>query len=147
MYFDDFKLHTVTEIVPVAISKERMTAFAREYDPLPIHMDEEYAKSTRFGALIAPGVMTFMSIWAEYIRLDLFGDELVAGKSTKIEWHRPVYAGDVLTAQAEITALTRRNAGNGIVEVTVTALNQHGVHVLTDVTEIVVRCRPQTEDR
>ena len=145
MYFDDFKLHTVTEIVPVAISKERMTAFAREYDPLPIHMDEEYAKSTRFGALIAPGVMTFMNIWAEYIRLDLFGDELVAGKSTKIEWHRPVYAGDVLTAHAEITALTRRNANNGIVEVTVTAYNQHGIHVLTDVTEIVVKCRPQAE--
>ena len=145
MYFDDFKLHTVTPIVPVTIQKEKMTAFAHEYDPLPIHTDEAYAEGTRFGALIAPGVMTFMSIWAEYIRLNLFGDELVAGKSTKIEWHRPVYAGDVLTAQAEITALTRRNAGNGIVEVTVTAHNQHGVHVLTDVTEIVVKCRPQAK--
>ena len=142
MYFDDFQLHTVTPIAPVTIAKEKMTAFAAEYDPLPIHTDEEYAKGTRFVALIAPGVMTFMTIWAEYIRMNLFGDELVAGKSTKIEWHRPVYAGDVLTAQAEITALTRRNARNGIVEVTVTAHNQHGILVLTDVTEIVVACIP-----
>ena len=142
MYFDDFSLNSVYAIEPVTIKKEKMLAFAREYDPLPIHTDEEYAAKTHFGALIAPGVMTFMTLWERFLSQNLFGDELLAGKSTRIEWHRPVYAGDTLTSQAEITALTKRSAKNGIVEVTVTATNQHGVLVLSDVTEVVVKCRP-----
>ena len=142
MYFEDFSLGSVTAIAPVTIAKEKMLSFAQEYDPLPIHTDEAYAKGTRFGALIAPGVMTFMTIWAKFLGENLFGDELIAGKSTKIEWHRPVYAGDTLSAQAEITALTRRHK-NGIVEVTVSAKNQHGVLVLSDVTEVVVKCRTE----
>ena len=142
MYFDDFSLHRIYVIEPITIEKEKMMAFAHEYDPLPIHTDEEYAKKTHFGALIAPGVMTFMSLWERFLSQNLFGDELLAGKSTRIEWHRPVYAGDRLQSQAEITALTRRSAKNGIVEVTVTAINQNGVLVLSDITEVVVKCRP-----
>lgn len=41
-----------------------MLDFARLYDYIPIHTDEEYAKQTVFGALIAPGVMPFMTTGA-----------------------------------------------------------------------------------
>lgn len=143
MYFEDFCLGPVPAIAPVTIEKEKMMAFARELDPLRIHTDEEYAKTTRFGALIAPGVMSFMSVWASFLGQDLFGDELVAGKSLAIEWIRPVYAGDTLTGTAEITALTERNPRNGTVEITFHVRNQHGVLVLTNVTEIVVKRRPE----
>ncbi len=143
MYFEDIPLHMTVDIGPVVIEKEKMMAFAREYDPIPLHTDAEYAKTTPFGDLIAPGVMTFMSIWAKYLEADIAGTEVIAGKSTKIEWHKPVYAGDVLTAKAEVTALTRRNERNGILELTTTVQNQHGVTVLTNVTESVVKCRPK----
>ena len=143
MYFEDFSLRDSWDVAPVVIKKEAMLSFARDYDPLPIHTDEDYAKGTHFGALIVPGVMTFMSVWASFLSENLFGDELIAGKSTKIEWHKPVYAGDTLTARAQVTSLTARNARNGIVEITFTARNQHGVTVLTDVTEVVVKRRAQ----
>ncbi len=143
MYFEDFSLRDGWDVAPVVIKKEAMLSFARDYDPLPIHTDEDYAKGTHFGALIVPGVMTFMSVWASFLSENLFGDELIAGKSTKIEWHKPVYAGDTLTARAQVTSLTARNARNGIVEITFTARNQHGVTVLTDVTEVVVKRRAQ----
>ena len=74
-----------------------MLALAQDYDNIPLHTDEEYAKSTPFGKLIAPGVMSFMSVWAKYLEVDFFGSELLAGKSTKIEWLKPVYADDILT--------------------------------------------------
>ena len=86
MYFDDLKLGMTVETAPVVIEKEKMMAFARDYDPIPLHTDEEYAKTTPFGKLIAPGVMSFMSVWAKYLEVDFFGSELLAGKSTKIEW-------------------------------------------------------------
>ena len=142
MYFEDFTMHTVWDIAPVVIEKEKMLAFARDYDPLPIHTDEEYAKTTHFGQLIAPGVMSFMSVWAKYLENDFFGSELLAGKSTRIEWHKPVFANDVLTGTATITRTEKRNARNGLVEISIVACNQHGDIVLTDVTEAIVKCRP-----
>lgn len=116
MYFDDLKLGMSVDTAPALIEKEKMMAFARDYDNLPLHTDEEYAKTTPFGKLIAPGVMSFMSVWAKYLEVDFFGEELLAGKSTRIEWLKPVYADDVV--------------------------NQYGELVLKDVTEAIVKCRP-----
>ena len=141
MYFDDFTQGMTFDIAPAQIEKEKMLDFARLYDNIPLHTDEEYAKTTPFGALIAPGVMTFMSVWVKFLELNVFGDEMIAGKSTKIEWHKPVYANETLTGKAVISNLTKRNAKNGIVEVTVYAHNQNGELVLTDTTEMVVKCR------
>ena len=97
MYFDEMKLGMSVEVAPAVIAKDKMLAFAKEYDDLPLHTDEEYAKTTHFGKLIAPGVMSFMAVWAKYLEVDFFGNELLAGKSTKIECHKPVFAEDVLT--------------------------------------------------
>ena len=115
MYFDEMKIGMSVDVAPAVIDKGKMLAFAKEYDNLPLHTDEEYAKTTNFGKLIAPGVMSFMAVWAKYLEVDFFGNELLAGKSTKIEWHKPVFAEDVLTGKATITNLIKRNDKNGIV--------------------------------
>ena len=143
MYFDDLKIGMTMQTEPAVIKKEKMLAFARDYDPIPLHTDEEYAKKTKFGKLIAPGVMSFMSVWAKYLENDFFGDELVAGLSTKMEWLKPVYADDVLTGTVTIIDLVKRNPRNGLVTVSVDIYNQNAELVLKDVTESVVRCRPE----
>lgn len=140
MYFNDLKLGMSVDISPVVIEKQRMMDFAHTYDNIPLHTDEAYAKASPFGALIAPGVMSFMAVWAKYLEVDFFGRELLAGKSTKIEWHKPVYAGDVLQGKAVITNLVPRSQRNGIVEITIEAYNQNNVHVLSNVTEAIVKC-------
>ena len=86
MYLDDMNTAMEFDIPAAHITRERMIEFAKLYDPFPLHHDDEFAKNTRFGLLVAPGVMSFMSIWANFIRLNVLGDELIAGKSTKIEW-------------------------------------------------------------
>ena len=141
MYFNELEIGMSVETAPTVIERDKMLDFARLYDNIPLHTDEEYAKKTPFGKLIAPGVMSFMSVWAKYLEVSFFGDELLAGKSTKIEWLKPVFVDDVLTGRATITNLTPRNARNGIVEITVEAYNQHGELVLTDVTEAVVKIK------
>ena len=142
MYFEEFVLGSKTNIEPAVIEKDDMVAFAKKYDNIPLHTDEEYAKTTIFGQLIAPGVMSFMSVWAKYLENDLAGSELLAGKSTKIEWHKPVFANDVLTSTCTVSRLEKRNAKNGLVELTFEIFNQHGVLVLTDTTEMIVKCKP-----
>lgn len=141
MYFDDLKIGMTVDIASTVIQKEKMMDFARTYDNIPLHTDEEYAKNTPFGNLIAPGVMSFMSVWAKYLEVDLFGEQLLAGKSTKIEWLKPVYADDILTGKATVTSLVRRNARNGLVELTINAHNQNGELVLTNITEAIVKCK------
>ena len=145
MFFEDLALGMAVDTAPTVIEKEKMLAFALEYDNVPLHTDERYAESTPFGRLLAPGVMSFLAVWAKYLEVDFFGEELLAGKSTKIEWLRPVFAGDVLTGKATITNLVRRNARNGLAEVTIDVRNQKGELVLTDVTEAIVKCREENQ--
>ena len=142
MYFEDIEVNTEIDIAPAVIEKDKMLDFARLYDNIPLHTDEEYAKTTPFGRLIAPGVMSFMAVWAKYLEVDLFGEELLAGKSTKIEWLNPVFADDVLTGKAVVTKKEKRNTKNGLVEITIEAFNQNGKLVLTDVTAAIVKCKP-----
>ena len=141
MYFGDLKLGMEAELAPAVIEKDKMVAFARDYDNIPLHTDEEYAKTTPFGRLIAPGVMSFVSVWAKYLEVDFFGDELLAGKSTKIEWMKPVFAGDVLTGKARVTNLVKRNEKNGLAEVTIDVYNQDGDLVMVGVTEAIVTAK------
>lgn len=141
MYFDDIRIGMTAEIAPAVIEKEKMLDFARTYDNIPLHTDEEYAKTTPFGRLIAPGVMSFMTLWARYLEVDFFGGELLAGRSTKIEWLKPVFADDVLRGTVTVTNAVRRNSRNGLVEIAIDAYNQAGELVLTNVTEAIVKCR------
>ena len=141
MYFDELEIGMAVDTAPTIIEKEKMIAFAVDYDNNPLHTDEDYARSTPFGALIAPGVMSFMSVWAKYLEVDFFGKELLAGKSTKIEWLKPVFANDILTGKATITKLTKRSEKNGVVEISIDAFNQNGELVLTNVTEAIVKCK------
>lgn len=141
MFFDELEIGMSADIEPVTIEKEKMLAFAKEYDDIPLHTDEEYAKTTPFGQIIAPGVMSFMAVWANYLKVGFFEDQLLAGKSTKMEWFKPVFAGDVLTGKATVTNLVRRSARNGLVEVTIDIYNQNGDLVIKNITEAVVKCK------
>ena len=142
MYFEDFVPGLKTPVNPAVIYKNDMIDFAKKYDNIPLHTNEEYAKSTIFGKLIAPGVMSFMAVWAKYLENDLAADELIAGKSSKIEWLKPVFAEDILTSTCTVSSLEKRNEKNGLVELTFEVFNQHGELVLTNVTEMIVKCKP-----
>ena len=73
--------------------------------------------------------------------MDFFGSGLLAGKSTKIEWLKPVFADDILTGKATVTNLVKRSERKGLVEVTIDVYNQDGILVLKDVTEAIVKCK------
>lgn len=44
MYFEDIEVNTEIDIAPAVIEKDKMLDFARLYDNIPLHTDEEYAK-------------------------------------------------------------------------------------------------------
>jgi Acyl dehydratase len=138
MDFTDTEVGRAWKVGPIAMDKDKMLAFAREYDPLPFHTDEAYAAGTRHGRLVAPGVMTFMTMWSQFIAEDMWGENMLGGMSTKITWLKPVYAGDALRGELEVSAKRRRNPHNGVVEITSRYFNQDDALVMTNVTEMVI---------
>ena len=72
MFFEDYRIGMAWDTAPTVIHKDKMMDFARDYDNIPLHTDEEYAKGTIFRGLIAPGVMSFMSVWVRFLELDVF---------------------------------------------------------------------------
>ncbi len=48
MFFDDLQIGMTVKTAPAVIEKDKMLAFARDYDNIPLHTDEAYAESTPF---------------------------------------------------------------------------------------------------
>jgi acyl dehydratase len=87
----------------------------------PVHVDEEYAKTTPFGARVAHGPLTF-SLCAGLLGTELPGVGTVA-VSNQVEYKRPVYIGDTIAVRVEVAALDRER---GRATMAVTWRNQHG---------------------
>lgn len=139
MLLDQIEVGAMIEIEPARIDEAEMLQFSNRYNPIPIHTDTEYAKNTKFGKVLASGVMSFLEVWANYVPRDFAGEDLIAGKSSYIEWFQPVFAGDILRGVAKVTKITPRNDYNGILQVTIDVYNQSDVLVLQNVTESIVR--------
>lgn len=141
MFFDDFSIGRTFSVKPVVVREEAMRAFAAEYDPLPFHLDADYAASSPFGKLIAPGVMSFMVVWAEFVKMNVWGENLIAGRSTKIEWFAPVYAEDVLEGGVTVLDAERTKMESGLVTLGIDIYNQHAMKVIFNTTELVIRAK------
>ena len=72
-------------------------------DNYPLHVDAEYAKTTRFGQRAAHGMLT-ASLLSTVVGLLLQKPGGIYVQQT-IHFKRPVFIGDTLTATAEVTEL------------------------------------------
>jgi acyl dehydratase len=142
MYLEEFAVGQSFDIPPFTVTREQVIAFARDYDPLAIHLDEDYAQTTRFGGLVASGVMTFMLAWTSFITTrDPFGTELIAGRSNHMSWPVPTFPGDTLSGTVTVAGVRRRNPYNGIVELSLEVFNQDGEQAVGGGAEVVVAAR------
>ena len=102
------------------ITEKDVNTFAEiSGDTNPVHLDEEYAKRTRFGRRIAHGMLT-TSLISTVIGTRLPGVGSIY-MSQSIKWVKPVYLDDTVAATAEITAI---RADKGIITLKTTCANQ-----------------------
>ena len=139
MFLEDCKIGQKYEIPSVLITKEDIIDFAKKYDNIPLHTDEEYAKTTRFKDVIASGMMSLLVMWGKFQEQDILGDGLVAGKCFNTEWFTPVFAGDTLRGEVEIVGTYIRNRYNGAIQTKMTIYNQKDEIILINSTEAVVK--------
>ena len=143
MYYEDIRVGDKLTLAPLTVQKDDMVNFANRFNPVPMHTDEEYAKTTKAGALTSSGLYTFALMWAEYVVQDFGGGQTLAGLSMRLDFKAPVFAGDTLTGTAEVISKKERNPYNGIFTVRIDIFNGEGALVLSSETDTVVKRRPK----
>jgi acyl dehydratase len=140
MYFEDYHVGQAWDIEPFLVSRDQILAFADAYDPLPLHLSEEHAATTRFGGLIASGFQTLILFWGHFMReYGPSDDGLIAGQGFQAQWPNPLYAGDSIRGTVTVSSLTKRNPYNGSVTFDLAAYNQSGEPVLIGWAKVCVK--------
>lgn len=133
-YFEDIEIGEILEHGEHRVTKNEIITFAEQYDPQPFHIDEEAARQSMFGELIASGWQT----GAITMKLLVDGREgstaSAGGRGVDgLRWLQPVRPGDVLSVRAE--TVEKRPAseipGIGHVHHDITGVNQDGEPVIT----------------
>src|SRR6266404_4774486 len=130
-----------------ALDERQITAFAREFDPQPFHMDREAAKATLFGGLAASGWHTA----AITMRLQVSGGLPIAGGIVGLEgevaWPTATRPGDVLHVESEVAEIvpSRSRPDRGTVTVRSTTRNQSGEVVQTATVKLLVPRRSKMD--
>src|SRR3990170_459566 len=92
---------------PVAFDREGIVSFGKEYDPLPFHADEDAARRSIFGDVIASALHTISA--CTRVVVEAHGDiAILSGLSIdEIRTSNPVRPGDVLTVEGRWDGLRR----------------------------------------
>ena len=118
-YFEDFTPGEAIELGSHTITKDEIIAFARQFDPQPFHLDEEAAKATMYGGLLASGWHTG-SITMRLLYDGLIKDTISLGSPglDEIRWIKPVRPGDQLVIEIEMSKSRGKIAkANGVCKV------------------------------
>jgi len=137
---DDLAVGEVYELGARSVSRDDIVAFAREWDPQPFHLDEEAARDTPYGGLIASGwhtVCIFMRLFAD----GLLNRAVAMGAHgiEELRWQKPVRPGDTLHARAEVLAVqpSRSRPDRGVARMRSVVTNQNGEEVLSFVAAVI----------
>src|SRR5246127_353009 len=126
--FDHAMRRTVTEMDNVLFSTLTM-------NPQPLHLDEEFAKSTEFGQRLVNSLFTLGLAIGMSVSATTLGTTIANLGMSEVRFPKPVFHGDTLRAHTIVRSKrrsqSRKNAG--IVEFEHQGINQRG--------EIVVVCR------
>lgn len=109
------------ELVEMKAIRDYAIAINWPDPPNPLHVDEEYAKSTRFGGIIAPwSFYTSLGRSVPRPRLPLPTPRVGMNGGNDYEYFQPIRPGDVITTTSKITNISEREGRAGILIFTVT---------------------------
>lgn len=145
-FAQDFRVGEEFELGSYSVMRDELVDFARKYDPFPFHLDEQSAKATPFGGIIASGWMTAL-IWLKLMHESLLDPATVLGSPghEEMTWPTPVKPGDTLHGRVEIkeSRLSKSKPGIGFVRYTAKLYNQRDECVFVTTSTLIVRARAE----
>jgi acyl dehydratase len=126
-YFEDYTPGAVYEYGHLTVTEEEIVAFARQFDPQPIHIDRAYADAGPFGGLIASGWHSaglLMRLFAGHFLSRVAS--LASPGIDELRWAVPLRPGDTVRLRTTITETrpSRSKPDRGLVLTTAELLNQ-----------------------
>lgn len=99
-YFDDFEEGQIFTAGPIQITKADILRYANEFDPQFFHTDEDAAKDSVFGTLVASGWHTASLSMRLFVTAcpKIYGG-MIGRTIEKITWPRPTYPEDSLSVE------------------------------------------------
>ena len=120
------------------VSEQDIVDFARVTgDEQPLHLDDAYAATTRFKRRIAHGMLSAGFISAA-LGTRLAPQATVVYLSQSLRFLRPVYPGDAITANLEVTSIDPERR---FVTCSTECVNQEGTSVLTGEATVLLDAR------
>lgn len=121
------------------IELAEIRAFAEQFDPQPFHLDEDAAKESFFGELVASGWHVASITMRLLVESTPIKGGLV-GAGGDIQWLRPTRPGDTLRVETEVVAVKRSESrpAQGTVTVRSTTKNQDDKSVMVMTSRLVV---------
>src|SRR5664279_3597613 len=142
--FEDFPPGRVGTFGPRHVSREEIIAFAAEFDPQPMHLDEEAAKRSMLGGLSGSG-WHLGSIMMRMMFDGFIGRTASMGSPgvNELRWLAPLRPGDDLTLDIEVleARVSRSRPDTGIVTIKTVARNAAGVALCEMVSPLMVERR------
>jgi acyl dehydratase len=131
--FEDFARGDQAVFGRHRIPRDAIVAFARAYDPQPFHLDEEAAKGTFPGRLIASGWHS-CAILMRLVVDGFIGRSLSMGAPgvESVRWLKPVLPGTMLEARRTVleTKVSRSRPEMGLVRLRLELLDEAGAPLL-----------------
>ena len=142
--FEDFKPGHFGTFGPRHVTREEILAFAAEYDPQPMHLDESAAARSMLKGLSGSG-WHLCSILMRIMFDGFIGRTASMGSPgvDEMRWLAPLRPGDDLTLDIEVAAarVSRSRPETGIVTFKGVVRNAAGVALGEMVSPIIVRRR------
>ena len=134
LYFEDFLPGAVNQYGPRLVTREDIVAFAAEFDPQPMHLDEAAGAESMLGGLAASGwhsCCLMMRMMADGFLLD--SSSMGAGGVDEVKWLKPVRPGDSLSLRTTVieTRASKSRPELGLVTMLMELIDQAGETAMT----------------
>jgi acyl dehydratase len=104
--FDDLRVGDARDLGSFSLTSAEIVEFAERYDPHPFHVDEEAAKATFFGGIVASGVHTFAMVSRLMTERYLADLAMTAGRAVRdFEMRAPVIPDEPVGVRCEVVRL------------------------------------------
>jgi acyl dehydratase len=147
-YFEDFTPGMVIEHGPRPVTREEIVAFAAEFDPQPMHLDEDAARHSILGGLAASGWHTCC------LMMRMACDSFVLNSSSmgapgvdEVKWLKPLRPGTNITLRTTVLEIrtSKSRPEMGFVKALMEVLDDEHRQIMTLTTSMIMERRATAE--